>query len=254
MKRTQLVNIIIQARMGSTRLPGKILRPVMDRPLLSYLLERLNQVSSPHTLIIATTTNANDDVIEKFATNEGVLFFRGSEEDVLDRYYQTCCTYPADLIVRITSDCPLIDPSIIDQAIQLLQGNKTSLRYVSNTLERTFPRGMDVEAFTFDTLKTAAYNAISPYDREHVTPFIYNHPQLVQLTNFTHDTNLSQYRLTVDTAEDFLLITKIFENLYPKNKNFTLSDIIQAFEKNPEWKAINDHIIQRSENGKKTSI
>jgi len=243
--KNQKINIIVQARMGSTRLPGKILKPIMGRPMLSYLVERLRRVQSIHHLIIASTINPEDDVIEAFCKKEHISIYRGSENDVLDRYYQTCCKYPAKIIVRITSDCPLIDPSIIDQAINLLREKSPKLDYVSNTQLRTFPRGMDVEVFYFDTLKIAAKETKSKSDREHVTPYIYKHPNLFYLANFIYMPDASKYRLTVDTIEDFTLINSIFETLYPHNKNFTLSDILHAFEQYPEWNKINAHIKQK---------
>lgn len=241
----QKINIIVQARMGSTRLPGKILKPIMGRPMMDYLLERVQGIQIPHSLIIATTTNPQDDAIESFAKQKSILVFRGSEEDVLDRYYQTCCMYPADIIVRITGDCPLIDPAIIKRGIAIMQENSKKLDYVSNVLQRTFPRGMDVEVLTSDALKTAAKEASSTYDREHVTPFLYRQPERFHLANFTHTPDISNYRLTVDTAEDFVLISKIFEALYPNSKKFTLADILKAFDQHPEWKEINAHVKQK---------
>lgn len=239
------INIIIQARLGSTRLPGKILRPILGRPMLSYLIERVRRIQHSHTLIVATTQLPRDDEIVSYCENENVLYYRGSEEDVLDRYYQTCCHFPTDLIVRITSDCPLIDPAIIDQAISLLIKNSSQLDYVSNTLLRTFPRGMDVEVFTFQALKIAAQEASRPFDREHVTPYIYKHPDLFNIANLVYMADEAKYRLTVDTIEDFNLVNKIFENLYPTNKNFTLTDILDILKVHPEWKKINAHIKQK---------
>lgn len=239
----QKINIIVQARMGSTRLPGKILKPILNRPMLSFLIERLHFIHTPHSLIIATTTNPKDDLIESLAKQENTLTFRGSEEDVLDRYYQACCLYPAHTIVRITSDCPLIDPTIIDHALNQFQN--APLDYLSNTLHRTFPRGMDIEIFTFEILKTAAKEASSASDREHVTPFLYRQPERFRLANFKHEPDLSKYRLTVDTSEDFLLISKIFEDLYPKNKKFTLNDIVRGFDRHPDWIKLNAHIKQK---------
>ncbi len=241
----QNINIIIQARMGSTRLPGKILKPIMGRPLLSYLIERMRDIQTPHKLIIATTTNPQDDAIEALAQKENIFVFRGSEENVLDRYYQACCEKSADIIVRITSDCPLLDPDLVDQALQLFQGSPIPLDYLSNTQKRSFPRGMDVEVFTFAALKAAVEEASSLYDLEHVTPFIYGHPERFHISHFTHKPDLSSYRLTVDTFEDFILITKIFEDLYPIHKKFRLNDIIRLLEKHPGWKEINAHVKQK---------
>lgn len=239
------VNIIIQARMGSTRLPGKILKPVLNRPLLSLLLERVRRVHAAHSIIIATTTNPNDDIIEQFCKKENVPFYRGSEEDVLDRYYQTALTYPTDIIVRITSDCPLIDPVLIDYALQLFLKQAPNIDYLSNVQERTFPRGMDIEIFSFECLQKAAEKSNRPYDREHVTSYIYNHPEQFKLVNFAQEINQSSYRLTLDTAEDLRLITKIFETLYPTKKNFTLQDILKILQIHPDWMEINAHVKQK---------
>ncbi|WP_042239021.1 glycosyltransferase family protein [Neochlamydia sp. S13] len=239
------INIIIQARMGSTRLPGKVLQPIMQRPLLGYLIERVRRIQTMHTLIIATTTHSQDDVIASFCEKEKVNIYRGHEHNVLDRYYKTCCEYPADIIVRLTGDCPLIDPAIVDQALNLLLKKSASLDYVSNTQLRTFPRGMDVEAFNFSTLESAHHKATSKFDLEHVTPFIYKHPDLFHLANFVHMRSAANYRLTVDTPEDFLLVSKIFETIYPTNRNFTLADILNVFKTHPQWKKINAHVKQK---------
>lgn len=238
-------SIIIQARMGSTRLPGKILKPILGRPLLSLLLERVRRVHAMHSLIIATTTKPEDDIFESFCKEENVAIFRGSEENVLNRYYQAALKSQAETIVRITSDCPLIDPAIIDQALLLYAVNSNCVDYVSNTLKRTFPRGMDVEVFSFEALKKAEEETKELFEKEHVTPYIYQHPDLFRLINFTHEPDLSNYRLTVDTNEDLMLITKIYEALYAKNRQFTMQDIIKNFDTHPEWININAHIKQK---------
>lgn len=239
----QKINIVIQARMSSTRLPRKVLKPVMGKPLLSLLLERVRRVHAAHSIIIATSTNPADIAIEKFCHEEKIPVFKGSEDNVLDRYYQTALQFPCEAIVRITSDCPLIDPSIIDEAIHLFIQQQVD--YVSNTLKRTFPRGMDVEVFSFKSLEESVKMATKSAEKEHVTPYIYQHPEKFKLHNFTYPTDISSYRLTVDTPEDFLLITKIYETLYPNNKNFTLQDILKVLKKNPEWKNINADIKQK---------
>lgn len=239
----QKIHIIIQARMSSTRLPGKVIKPIMGKPLLSLLLERVRRVHAAHSTIIAISTNPADTVIENLCNKEKTPVFRGSEENVLDRYYQTALQFSCDAIVRITSDCPLIDPSIIDEAIQIFIEQKAD--YVSNTLNRTFPRGMDVEVFSFKSLEESFKKATKSSEKEHVTPYIYQHPAHFKLHNFTYSTDKSSYRLTVDTPEDLLLITKIYENLYPKNKNFSLQDILKLLEENPSWKNINADIQQK---------
>jgi spore coat polysaccharide biosynthesis protein SpsF len=237
------INIIIQARMGSTRLPGKVLRPTAGRPMLSYQIERLHQVKAPHSLIIATSDQSADDTIEAFCQQEKVICFRGEEDNVLDRYYQACQTYPADIIVRLTADCPLIDPAVIDEAISLYK--KQPADYISNTLERTYPRGMDVELFTYKALLKAFHEAKKPFDKEHVTPYIYRKSSGFTVKNYGMTPDASMYRLTVDTIEDFTLIKTLIEDLYPKNKQFTLADILKDLQEHPEWTSINQHIKQK---------
>jgi spore coat polysaccharide biosynthesis protein SpsF len=237
------VNIIVQARMGSTRLPGKILLPIMQRPMLSYLIERLRRFEIKNTLIIATTDKKEDDAVASFCKKENVNCYRGNEDDVLDRYYKACLEFPADLIFRITSDCPLLDPSILEKAYKTLA--KTQADYVTNTLHRTYPRGMDVELFTFSCLERTINEATSAHEHEHVTPFIYSNPNQFKLENFKMTPDFSSDRLTVDTEEDFELIEKIFEELYPQKNNFTLDDILITLQNHPDWRLINAHIQQK---------
>lgn len=237
------VNIIVQARMGSTRLPGKILLPIMQRPMLSYLIERLRRFEIKNTLIIATTAKKEDDAIASFCKKENVNCYRGNEDDVLDRYYKTCLEFPSDLIFRITSDCPLLDPSILEKAYKTFA--KAQADYVTNTLNRTYPRGMDVELFTFSCLEKTFNEATSAHEHEHVTPFIYSNPNRFKLQNFEMTPDFSSNRLTVDTVEDFELIEKIFEELYPRKNNFTLDDILITLQHHPDWRLINAHIQQK---------
>lgn len=236
--------IIVQARMGSTRLPGKVLKELLGRPLLSYLFERLKRTNLADLIIVATTTNSVDDPIVALCKDESIPVFRGSEDDVLDRYLNAAKEFEADTIVRITADCPLIDPAVIDECIHEFQTQQAD--YLSNTLKsRTFPRGMDVEVFSRQALITAAQNAKDPAEREHVTLHLYRHPDSFRLGEVHHKEDLSDYRLTVDTEEDFQLIEQIFSTLYPENPTFTLSDLISCMEKNPDWIKINAHIKQK---------
>jgi spore coat polysaccharide biosynthesis protein SpsF len=236
------VLIIVQARMNSERLPGKVLKEVLGRPLLSYIIERLKSV--PQTqLIIATTTEAEDDAIAALCQKEGVEVFRGSQNDVLDRYYQAATKAKGSVIVRVTGDCPCIDPLVVEQVIQFYL--KNNYDYVSNTLEWTFPRGMDVEVFSYDVLAEAHKNAKNPSEREHVTLYIYTHPEKYTLGNYARKENVSQYRLTVDTQEDYELIKRIIENLYPSNPKYTLGEMITLLELKPAWANLNAHIKQK---------
>ncbi|GED63645.1 cytidylyltransferase domain-containing protein [Lysinibacillus fusiformis] len=234
---------IIQARMGSTRLPGKILKKVNGRPLLSYQLERLQQSNYINDLVIATTLNEKDDLIVEFCKKNNILWFRGSEKDVLARYYETAKTFKADAIVRITSDCPIIDVQVVDKTIQYFVDN--NYEYVSNTVDRTYPRGLDTEAFTFEALEKAYKEAVMERDREHVTAYFYTNPDVFKISSVRNETDYSKYRWTVDTEEDFQLIKNIIEKLYNDNPNFTFHDTVKLMEANPDWFYINAHIEQK---------
>jgi len=238
--------IVVQARMGSTRLPGKHLKQVLGRPLLSYLVERLRRVKLANEIVLATTTKPLDDQLVDFSRDEKLPFFRGSEEDVLDRYYQTAKKFQADTIVRISGDCPLIDPEVIDNVINYFLQAQPSLDYASNTLQRTFPRGMDTEVFSFESLEKVARDAQKPEEREHVTPFYYLHPDQFKIGSVQSEKDGSRFRWTVDTEEDFKLIKTILEEIYPKNPTFTLNDLLELFKLHPEWMKINAHIQQKS--------
>lgn len=239
------VEIYVQARMGSTRLPGKVLKPIMGKPLLGYLIERLQQVKEADAFAILTSTNKQDDAIVSLCKDLNVLCYRGPEEDVLERYYRVAKERRPDAIVRITADCPLIDPLIIDQVIKVYRKEWPQWDYVCNVQEHTFPRGMDVEVFSFDALETAALNAADPAEHEHVTPYIYRHREKFQIRNVSSSVNLSKYRLTVDTPEDFHLVQLIFEHLYPSTHVFLLQDIVNLLLKHPDWMQINAHIQQK---------
>ncbi|HWR39476.1 MAG TPA: glycosyltransferase family protein [Patescibacteria group bacterium] len=237
--------IIVQARMTSTRLPGKILKKVMGKPLLEYQMERLRRVSLADEIVIATTVNETDKPVVEWCQRMGVSYFRGSELDVLSRYYEAAKQYQADTVVRITADCPLIDPEVINGVIQVYQAAFPQYHYVSNCLERTYPRGMDVEVFAFSTLEEAYHEALLPAEREHVTAFIYNNPQRYQMKNVTGLADNSRYRWTVDTPEDFQLIETMLKVLYADHPDFTLDDALALLEKHPDWALINADIQQK---------
>lgn len=235
---------IVQARMGSTRLPGKVLKQVNGKPLLQYQIERMKRSKLINDLVIATTEQDLEEPILELCTKLDVAVYRGSENDVLDRYYGAAQKYNADVIVRMTSDCPLIDPIIIDRVIQLYLDNEYD--YVSNTQIRSFPRGMDTEVFSIMRLAEAQFNAKKEYEREHVTPYFYMNPDkysIGQLVNKEQDT--SHYRLTVDTEEDLKLISILLKELYPKNQSFGLDLILDKLKKEPNLAEINKHIQQK---------
>lgn len=236
---------IIQARMTSTRLPGKVLKKVLNKTLLEYQLERVSRSNFIDEIIVATTVNKTDEPIVELCKKFGYSTYRGSEEDVLSRYYEAANQANADIIVRLTSDCPLIDPNVIDQVIELFIEKQHDIDYATNTLKRTYPRGMDTEVFTIEALQNTYLQAKLMKEREHVTAYIYSNPNKFRLANLECETDLSQYRWTVDTEEDFDLIELIIKNLYPNNKEFQLNDCLQLFCKYPEWALINSHIEQK---------
>ena len=191
---------IIQARMSSTRLPGKVLMPLLDRPTILFMLARVRRASRLDDIIVATSTDSSDDLLAKTLRQAGVNCFRGDLEDVLDRYHSAACYSRADNIVRLTGDCPLMDPDLIDTALDLLAS--TRAHYVSNVDPPTFPDGLDVEAFTFDALQSAWEQALLPAEREHVTPFLRNRTDLFRAHSFSGISDLSALRWTVDHADD----------------------------------------------------
>ena len=235
--------IIVQARMTSTRLPGKVLLPLAGEPMLTRLLERLRRVQRAHGIVIATTTNTTDDAIAALCAQLDVACHRGSELDVLSRYADAARLHLADVVVRITSDCPLIDPALIDQVIAVYQEGGSDC--VSNMLPPTWPYGMAVEVFSATALQQAHAEATQPAEREHVTPFLYAHPERYRLRNVTSPVDLSQHRWTVDTPEDYELVRRLFEALYPARPNFTQNDILAVLDAHPDWIAINQHIRQK---------
>lgn len=237
--------LVVQARMASTRLPGKSMAEVLGRPLLGYLLERLKRCSLVDQLVVATTNNPLDDVIVDYCTHVKIAVFRGSEENVLDRFWQAAKIFHAGSIVRITADCPLMDPKLVDSVIGEYLKSVPPCDYISSTLVRTYPRGMDVEVFSRKTLDIAAKEASLDSEKEHVTPFIYCRPERFILKGVNQQKDDSGYRLTVDTYEDLELITRILENLYPRIPEFTLKDVMQLLEEHPEWGKINAHIKQK---------
>jgi spore coat polysaccharide biosynthesis protein SpsF len=239
------IEAFIQARMGSTRLPGKVLKEVMGKPLLDFLVERLAQSQEIDEIVILTSHQKQDEQIVSFCKERNLRYFRGSEDDVLDRYYHAALKNHPEGIVRITSDCPLIDPEVVDQVVRVFRQNYPTLDYVSNSLERTFPRGLDVEVFSFKALKDAFQNACLPEEREHVTVYLYRHPEQFRLKNIFHTPSLAHHRWTVDTPEDFALIRLILEHLYPKHPRFRLNDVLDLMRHHRDWFEINAHVEQK---------
>ena len=235
--------LIVQARMTSTRLPGKVLLPLGGEPMLARLAERLRCVRRADATVIATTTNAADDPIAALCAPLGLACHRGSEHDVLSRYADAARAHGADVVVRVTSDCPLIDPALIDQAI--VAHAEGGSDYVSNMLPPTWPYGMAVEVFGADALAQAQAEATQDSEREHVTPFIYWHPERYRLRNLASPVDLSHHRWTVDTPEDLDLVRRLFDALHPVRPHFTLADLLATMDAHPDWLGINQHIAQK---------
>lgn len=233
---------IIQARMGSTRLPGKVLKPILSRPMLDIQLERVRRCCEIKKIIIAISDKAADSAILELSKINSIDCFRGDETNVLKRFYEAAQFARADVVVRLTADCPLIDPQIIDEVIRHYVANYPRYDYASNVFPRTFPRGMDVEVFSFDALKQAYENASSDYEKEHVTPYIIKH---LRKGSVVRDQSEASRRLTVDTPEDFEVIRLLYTALYPHNPSFTLDDILAYMDDNPSIEMINAHIEQK---------
>jgi len=242
--------------MGSSRLPGKVMKKLdKQHTVLDYVINQLSFSKLIDKKIIATTELEQDDVIEQAAKNLGLEFFRGSSDDVLDRYYKCAKKFNIDNILRITSDCPLIDPDIVDKVIEKYQSKEFD--YVSNTLIRTFPVGTDVEIFPFKILEKAWQNADLPSEREHVTPYIRNKKFNCKLENLENEKKLGYLRWTLDRIEDFELIKKIVKKI--SKRPILMNDVLDLFSDEPELIKINAHISQNEgmlkslkKDGKKT--
>lgn len=234
--------IVTQARMTSTRLPGKIMLPAGGKPMLDYHLQRLEKSGIP--VFVATTSNKEDDVIEQYCYALSLPVYRGDEHHVLSRFYECAVKHKLDVVIRVTSDCPLIDGDMIRVAAEQYRQWGNPQIYYSNCLKRTFPRGFDFEIFSFDLLKEAFEKATEDVEREHVTPFINkNKSGRVDLRHFLIDEDYSNLRITLDTPEDYQLIKTLIED-----HNAHLCDylgIISIFENNPELAKINAHIEQK---------
>lgn len=238
---------IIQARLGSSRLPGKVLEKICGKTVLEHDINRLKLAKNIDEIVIATTVKEQDDKIVKEAERLGVKYYRGSEEDVLSRYYYAAKENSAEVVIRVTSDCPCLDYEILDDMIKVFRiVNKDScIDYLNNTIERTFPRGYDAEIFTYDVLKKAFNNAKIDYEREHVTPFIYDKKNGFKLYSYKGEFDYSKYRVTLDTEEDFQVISAIYNELFKNERYFLLHEVVDFLDKNTEVVNINKEIKQK---------
>ena len=229
--------IVIQARMDSTRLPGKVLKDILGKPMLAWIIERVKQAKTIDRIILATTKNPNDTLILELAKEYGVIGFAGSEDDVLDRYYQAASHVGGDTIVRVTGDCPLIDPDVIDEVVDYFLAN--NFDYVSNIHPPTYPDGLDVEVFSFAVLKESWHKAQLKSEREHVTSYIWENANLFNLDNVSGEADLSHLGFTVDTKSDLDFVREIYARLETKGVTLRLPEIIQLLEQEPTLLEIN---------------
>lgn len=246
---TENVVAILQARTSSTRLPGKVLKPILGREMLALQIERIKHAKSLSGLIVATSEDESDNAIEALCDKLEVRCFRGSLNDVLDRFYQASKLMPSEHYVRLTGDCPLIDGQLIDQMIalhKLKQADYTSNSVLPNDpkYKPTMPDGLDIEIMTTETLHNAWENAHQAFEREHVTAYIRMRPQIFKLHYYQHKPDLSSYRWTVDEPEDFRLISQIFGKLYPVNPEFSWLDVLELIETDKSLSQINQQIIR----------
>ena len=237
------IGCIIQARMGSTRLPGKVMMNVEDqKPVLYFVIKQLQECKLIDKIIVATTTNEEDEEIVNYIKNLGIDCFRGNPKDVLDRYYQCAKEYSISSVVRIPSDKPLIDPEIVDKVISMFENN--SYDYITNFLPNpTFPSGTEVEIFSINALKKAWENAKLPSEKEHVTPYFSNHQDEFKITHIKNSENLSHLRWAVDKMEDLKLVRKIVSKI--KKRPILMKNIVDLFSKEPELTEINRNVNRK---------
>ena len=237
---------IIQARMGSTRLPGKVLMNIGKKPILHWVIERVKRAKLIDKVIVATSNKEKDGQIKKFCKKLDTECFRGSEEDVLARFYEASKAQKADIIVRITADCPFVDPLIIDKIIKIHLKNKND--YTANDTESSYPKGTDVEVFNFKSLEKAHCKAKKTYQREHVTPYLYEHPKnfKVEILKAKGILKRPEFRLCVDKKEDLKVVSEIYNKLKKSRKKINIFNIIKLLDSNPKLAEINTNIRQKS--------
>lgn len=229
--------------MGSTRLPGKVLKDLGGETVLARVVSRVRRCRLLTDVVVATSSECLDDAILKECQRSGTRVFRGSNEDLLDRFYCAARELGADVVVRITSDCPLIDPAVSDKTIKAFLEQRPD--YASNTLERTYPRGLDTEVMSFAALDSAWQNACTSYQREHVTPFFYEHPERFKLLSVKGERDCSQYRWTLDTPEDLEFLRAVYARARDE-KDLAWQDLLSLLEREPELTEINRHVVQKT--------
>jgi spore coat polysaccharide biosynthesis protein SpsF len=236
---------VIQARVGSSRLRDKVLRPLMGKPLLQRMVERVQAAELTGTVVVAAPKDSEDDVIEALCHREGYFCFRGHPTDLLDRHYRTGWCFQADVIVKIPSDCPLIDPRVISKVLAAFLAAQGKYDYLSNLHPASYPDGNDVEVMTMPALERAWIEAKRPHEREHTTPYFWEHPDRFRLGNVAWESGLDysmSHRWTIDYEADYAFIKAVYEALYPANPLFGLDDILTLLAERPHIAALNQHL------------
>lgn len=237
----------IEARMSSSRLPGKVMLQAAGKPMLEHLVNRLRAVPSLDGIVLATTNNKTDDELEEFSIRMGIACYRGSENDVMNRVISAAESAGADVVVEITGDCPIIDPQIVEQAIRVFNANQAD--YVSNAHFRSYPDGMDTQVFRLQTLRTSAAKTNDALDHEHVTLHIRNHPELFSKLNLLSppETHWPELGLTLDEPKDYELLKKIIEYFDRINPLFSCRDVVELLKQKPDWVAINHAVVRKGD-------
>ncbi|MEW6566787.1 MAG: glycosyltransferase family protein [Chloroflexota bacterium] len=238
---------IVQARMGSSRLPGKVLADIAEEPMLVRVVERTRRAKTVHEVVVATTTDKADQPIAELCDRRGYRWTRGHPTDVLDRYYQAAREFSADVIVRLTADCPLIDPALIDEVVQAFLSTDPPVDFAANRIpgDRTYPIGLDTEVCSFQALETAWRNADQPYQREHVMPYLYEVPGRFRVLHLRHEPDLGSLRWAVDTAQDLELIRQVFARFNGRD-DFTWQEVLALIAHEPELTQINADVRHKT--------
>jgi spore coat polysaccharide biosynthesis protein SpsF len=238
---------IIQGRMASSRLPGKILLDIAGKPMLAHVVERARRAKTVDLVVVATTTQPEDDAVETYCRENGIAVWRGSLQDVLDRFYQAALAFRADAVVRLTADCPLVDPQLLDHIVEefLHTGVDFCCNRLPPPLKRTYPIGLDVEVCTFQALERAWKEAKEPHEREHVMPYLYETPGRFKILRVDYEKDYGEMRWTVDTPQDLELVRQIFGRL-GENRAFTWLDVLDLFEREPQLALINSQVKHKT--------
>lgn len=244
---------IIQARCGSTRFPEKVFAELSGHPLIWHVVNRIKHAKTVDEVVVATTTNSLDDKLYDWCVSNCIPVSRGSENDVLNRFYETAKKFNADIVIRITADDPFKEPVLIDNAVNKLIVEKVD--YVCNNFPPTYPEGTDVEVLTFQALEKQEMNSHSDYEREHVTQYIYHNPDDFKMLNLSNDKDLSYLRWTIDTEKDYEMVKQIYDNLYSSDMEvFHMDDILSYLEKNPDLATVNSDIKRSAMYNKQQAI